>query len=206
MTATNRTNEEWLGSLECQDRQAISDLRDILLRGLRMALSVGMKSCQEPILEDFIQEALVRILNSLNTFQGESRFTTWALRIALNVAYTEFRRARWKDIYLQDLIEPHEDLDRLPLLSDRADTPEQKTTQRNIVAIVQRLIDEELSERQRQALSEVVVHGTPSEEVARRVGTNRNALYKLVYDARKKLRAHVHAETQLSPQDVLDLF
>lgn len=205
-TTNHTTNEEWLSALQCQDRRAIGDLRDILLGGLSIALSVRMDYYQESILEDFVQEALVRILKSLSSFRGESHFTTWAHRIALNVAYSEFRKVRWRNISLQDLIEQDNDMDRLPILSDRAASPEQRITQRNIFDIVQRLINEELSERQRRALSEIVLNGTPYEEAARLMGTNRNALYKLVFDARQKLRVLIHARAQLTPQDVFDLF
>jgi RNA polymerase sigma-70 factor, ECF subfamily len=45
----------------------------------------------------------------------------------------------------------------------------------------------------------------PISEVARRMGTNQNALYKLLHDARRKLKWQMEA-AGLSPQDVLAVF
>ncbi len=67
------------------------------------------------------------------------------------------------------------------------------------------MILEELTERQRQALVAVTINGMPLEEAARCMGTNRNALYKLLHEARKRLKERLVAEG-LSPQDVLAVF
>lgn len=61
---------------------------------------------------------------------------------------------------------------------------------------------EELTDRQRQALVAAEIEGMPLEEVARRMGTNRNALYKLLHDARRRLKRRMIAEG-ISPQDLL---
>ena len=70
---------------------------------------------------------------------------------------------------------------------------------------MQRLISAELTDKQRQALIAVRVQGLPLEEVARRMGTNRNALYKLLHDARQRLKRKMEAEG-LSAEDVLAAF
>ncbi len=64
------------------------------------------------------------------------------------------------------------------------------------------MLQEELTERQRDALMAVMVHGMPMEEVARRMGSNRNALYKLLHDARKRLRSALIARG-ISDDDLL---
>lgn len=205
---TQRTNAEWLTALrEPISEDALTDLRNILLRGLRAALSNRVRSDLEAITEDFAQEALLKILKSLDTFRGESRFTTWAQKIAVHVAFTELRRRRWKDISLQDIIETREGDEYTPaLLTDPGVTPEQKTTQRAMLELVQKLIDEELTERQRTALLAVMQGGMPIGEVAQRLGTNRNALYKLLHDARKRLQRRLQETAGLTPQEVMALF
>ena len=65
-------------------------------------------------------------------------------------------------------------------------------------------IDEELTEKQRRALL-AAMNGMPLEAVADRMNTNRNALYKLLHDARKRLKRRMAAE-MLTPQDVLGAF
>ena len=49
------------------------------------------------------------------------------------------------------------------------------------------------------------VYGVPLEVVAERMGTNRNALYKLLHDARRKLRTQLEAQG-LSLDYVMHLF
>jgi RNA polymerase sigma-70 factor (ECF subfamily) len=136
------------------------------------------------------------------TLRGESRFTTWAQKIAVRVAFSELRRLHWKDISLQDLISQC-DIDLRPVvLADKSVSPEQRTAQRMMLETVQRFIAEGLTERQRQALTATVMQGMSPGEVACQMDTNRNALYKLLYDARQRLKKHVMAEG-LSAQDVL---
>src|SRR3989337_2931484 len=101
-----RTNDEWLADLRGKDQeQALVNLRKILARGLYYALVNRVPANQrDSLVEDFAQDALLKILDNLETFRGESRFTTWAQKIAVRVAFTELRRQRWKDISLEDLL------------------------------------------------------------------------------------------------------
>ena len=62
-----------------------------------------------------------------------------------------------------------------------------------LMGMVHRMIAEEPTERQRQAMTAAVIGGMPLEEVARRMGTNRNALYKLLHDARQRLQKRMMA-------------
>ena len=70
---------------------------------------------------------------------------------------------------------------------------------------LQSVISEELTDKQREVLVATRIHGMPLEEVARRMGTNRNALYKLLHDARKRLKSRLEEEG-LSPEDILAVF
>lgn len=200
-----RTNEEWLAELRGPARdEALADLRAFLVRGLGYALA-NRSGVDDPLLEDFAQDALLKILNALDTFRGESRFTTWAQKIAVNVAFSELRRRRWQDTSLDDLT-AGQSLDFVPdMLVDPSAGPEQQATQRLFVETLGRLIQTELTDRQRQALVAVQIRGMPLAEVARRMGSNRNALYKLLHDARKRLKQKMEDEG-LSPQDVLEAF
>ncbi len=73
-----RTNAEWMDALRDPiDDDALEDLRNILIRGLRATLSSRVDRDLDALSEDFAQDALLKILKSLETFRGESRFTTW---------------------------------------------------------------------------------------------------------------------------------
>ncbi len=203
----DRTNEQWLADLRNPEQsQAISDLRELLLRGLRAALANRIHRNLEDVIEDFVQDGLIKIVDNLDTFRGESRFTTWAQKIAINSAFTELRRRRWQDISLQDMIEDQEGNEFTPaILTDPDATPEEHSTRRAMLTFVQKMIDEELTERQRQAITAVIFNGIPMDEVAGRMNTNRNALYKLIFDARQNLQRKM-TENGFTPQDVLAAF
>ena len=174
----------------------------MLVRGLRVGLG-NYGGGVDANAEDFAQEALIKITGNLDSFRGESRFTTWAHKIAMNVAFTELKRRRWRDVSLQDLFARREGADRGP--ADTQLTPEQLTFRNMVLGELRRMVDEELTDRQREAVVAVLLEGMPVSEVARRMGTNQNALYKLLHDARRKLKRQMEA-AGLSPQEVLAAF
>jgi RNA polymerase sigma-70 factor (ECF subfamily) len=198
-----RVNEEWLADLRGPNPDAaLADLYDLLVRGLRAAFG-GYGGGVEASFGDFAQEALIKITGNLDSFRGESRFTTWAQKIAMNIALTELKRSRWRDVSLQDLLTRHEGADRG--LADNQLSPEQLTYQNMVLGELRRIIDEELTDRQREAVVAVLLEGMPLSEVAKRMGTNQNALYKLLHDARRKLKSEMEA-AGLPPQEVLAAF
>jgi RNA polymerase sigma-70 factor (ECF subfamily) len=201
-----RTNDEWLSDLRGDNQeQAIEDLRRVLKRGLIYALSSRIKTDLENQVEDFVQDSILRILDKMDSFRGESKFTTWAQKVAVRVAFTEMRRQRWKDISIEDLM-PEDSGDFTPLvLSDPSPNPEKRATQTLLLEMIDEMMTSDLTERQRTALVAIMHGGMPLEEVARRMDTNRNALYKLLHDARKQMRNRL-LEKGLTPQEVLGAF
>src|ERR671910_518151 len=154
-----RTNEQWLADLRGPNPDvALADLYDLLVRGLRAALGDGV----EADVGDFAQEALIKITGNLDSFRGESRFTTWAQKIAMNVALTELKRRRWRDVSLQDLFARREGADRGP--ADTQLTPEQLTFQNMVLGELRRIIDEELTDKQREAVVAVILEEMPISE------------------------------------------
>lgn len=208
--ATERTNDQWLHDLRAADHgAAIEVLRQRLVRGLRYALKQRYH-LTEPDLEDFAQEALVKVLANLDTFRGESKFTTWAQKIAIRVAFSELRRKRWENISIQDLAPGDSDRDDrasspLSWLPGATPSPERNVTRQSLRAVLAQLIQEELTDRQREAMVALVFHAMPIEEVARRMDTNRNALYKLMHDARQRLKERLEAQG-LSVDEVMAAF
>ncbi len=174
--AENRDNQAWIDDLKATDKvrdEALGELRLRLVRGLSAALS-GRGGADQAFFEDVTQDSLLKILAALDSFQGKSKFVTWAMTIAVRVAITELRKRRWKDISLE-------------LAVDRAATPDKQSQQKAVLDLLNRLIDDDLSEKQRVALR-AELNGMPQEEIARRTGSNRNAIYKLMHDARQKLK------------------
>ena len=200
---SERTNEQWLADLRGPNPdEALADLYDLLVRGLRAGLgSYGGGAGANA--GDFAQEALIRITGNLDSFRGESRFTTWAQKIAMNVALTELKRRRWRDVSLQELSARREAADREP--ADVQPSPEGLALQNTVLRELRRMVEEELTDRQREAVVAVILEGMPVSEVARRMNTNQNALYKVLHDARKRLKGRMEA-AGISPREALAAF
>jgi RNA polymerase sigma-70 factor (ECF subfamily) len=205
-----RTNEEWLADLRAggdRQAQALEDLRAIILRGLPYAIAGRLdpnSPASEALVEEVIQETLMRVLEYLDTFEGRSQFTTWAHKIAVRAALTELRRVRWREVPLPEMEINDETDASYRELPDRQASPEEQMSRTEMMERVNRVIMEELTEKQRQALS-AIMEGFPLEEAARRIGTNRNALYKMLHDARLRLKKGLEKDG-LTPQEVLSVF
>jgi len=187
-----RSNADWLKDLREEggaQAEALEDLRRYLLRVLPTSLR-RHGAVRDDLLDDVVQDAIIRALDRLDDFEGRSRFTTWVVTIAVRIAMTELRRRRWKDVSLDALtldgtFTPDECVDRLV-------GPETRTAQLAILRAMQEIFDTELSPRQRTAIV-AELRGMPQEEIGRHLGINRNAVYKLGYDARKKLKRGLEA-------------
>ncbi len=209
-----RTNQEWLQALRTEGPEqegALKDLREGILRGLRICLAQRREGLSplrpegaEQLAEDCAQEALLAILKSLDTFRGESRFTTWAHQIALRLALGELRHKRWRDLSL-DPARIGDDLPEWPLTDPAAPDPERRLQQAQVWQIIKRAIEEDLTRRQRSALVAHVFQGMPLDQVAAWLGTTRDAVYKLIHDARKKLKQGLLAR-RLTQEEILGIF
>ncbi len=207
----NRTNAEWLDDLraEANTRDAtLVDLRAAIAAGLPYALS-GWLSPRDPqfdaLAEDVVQETLLKVMAHLDSFQGRSQFTTWVQKIAVRVALTELRRRRWKDVSLDSLM-TEEGEEPVPLAqANTSPDPARAVEQSEMMAMIQRIVAEELTEKQRMAIVAARVNDMPIEEVARQMGMERNALYKLLHDARLRLKKRMEREG-LTPAEVLSAF
>jgi DNA-directed RNA polymerase specialized sigma24 family protein len=78
----------------------VAELREVLRRGLRRALT-GRAAADDGFIEDMTQEGVLKVLGGLTTFRGESRFTTWAITVAVRVAFTELRGMPQAEIAVQ---------------------------------------------------------------------------------------------------------
>jgi RNA polymerase sigma-70 factor, ECF subfamily len=207
-----RDNETWLTDLHAfgdQRDSALADLHAILVRVLPGALARWLSPDTghfDAFLEDVIQETLMRVIDRLDTFEGRSQFTTWVYKIAIRIALNELRHRKWKEVSLESLEEADEPEEmRMERFAASDPHPESALERKDVMALVKRIFDEELTSRQRAAMMAVSVKGVPMEEVARRMGTNRNALYKMMHDARLRLKARLEREG-FRAEELLDMF
>ena len=188
----DRDNQTWLahlGGTGPDQQAALSDLREALLRGLRRALSHRAGAGDE-FLEDVVQDALVRILERLPQFEGRSRFLTWAMSVAIRVAMSELRRRRWKDVSLDEVVAGGGLTPGRVIVDEPG--PDAQWQREAILAAVHEVIRTGLTEKQRSALL-AELRGMSQDEIARQLGSNRNAIYKLTHDARKRLKRGLEA-------------
>lgn len=206
-----RSNAEWLAdlSIESSAREtALADLRAIVATHLPYALS-GWLSPGDPqfdaLAEDVVQETLLKVMAHLGSFEGRSQFTTWVQKIAVRVALTELRHRRWKDVSLDSMMTAEGEPAMPAAAPARATDPARAVMQSEMMAMLERIMAEEMTEKQRMAMMAVRVQGMPIEEVARQMGMERNALYKLLHDARLRLKKRMEREG-LKPEEVLAAF
>jgi RNA polymerase sigma-70 factor (ECF subfamily) len=145
------------------------------------------------------------VLEQLDTFEGRSLFTTWVHKIAIRLALTELRRKRWRDSSLDELTENEDVPPPSGLLADPQASPEASAERSDMFARVRRILEEELTPKQHEALVLLSLQDMPMDEAAKRMKTNRNALYKLLHDARLRLKKRLALEG-LTPQDLLTAF
>lgn len=210
-----RTNEMWLSELldgNPQQAEAFKDLRRYLKRGVMAYLRnrSDLNHLADPELqqmsEDFIQEALLKIQTNLDSFQGKSKFTTWATKIAANHTISELRRAKWRDLSLDTITEAGTSLQEILNLDTAPGTnPDTASERQQVWDTLTDVIENELTERQRQVLISVQVENMPVAKVADLLETNANNIYKLLHDARAKLKRRLQ-DLDLESQYILKLF
>lgn len=190
---TRRNDDEWTRDLASQDaslrNDALSDLCDMLLRGLSTSLSKHGR-VDDAFLEDTVQEASMKILEKLGQFEGRSRFRTWAVTIAVRTAVSQMRKRDWQNVSLESVTASAEFDPQIAV--DSSETVDQASSQWEMLSKLKELIDRELTDRQWTALT-ADLGGMPLPRIAEELGTNTNSLYKLLHDARKKLRYGLEA-------------
>jgi RNA polymerase sigma-70 factor (ECF subfamily) len=180
------TDSEWVLRLRpgAVDRDvAIRELRSYLIRAMRRSLTHRYGGHLD--VEDVAQQAILKILDSLDTFRQQGSFRTWATSIAVRIGISQLRRHYYRDVSL-DATPGSEGLriDVADLSTHASGDTEERV---RVFELLQRLINETLSDRQRLAI-QGTLQGLPIEEIAVRLNSNRNAVYKLVHDARVRLR------------------
>jgi RNA polymerase sigma-70 factor (ECF subfamily) len=189
--------EEWHLDLRAEGTrrdEAVACLHGLLLRAARFEVfrrgnSLPQISAAE--LDDLAQQAAddaaMSVLRRLDDFRGESSFRTWAYKFALLEASVKVRRRAWRD--REVTLEP----EHWENLVHAGPGPDDDVEIAALVEAVREGIRSALTPRQRQVLVATVLEGVPIDVLAERLGSNRNALYKVLHDARRRLRKHVAA-------------
>jgi RNA polymerase sigma-70 factor (ECF subfamily) len=198
-----RTNQAWLQELSASGDQrnaAIEDLRRLLLRAALFSFqhNLGDLANHSPeeihqLAEDCAQEALIAVLDNLPSFRGESKFTTWAYKFAINISLTMARLERWKEVSL-DVLAERASKNGWLLVDESTSHFDRSALDWEIWETIAETIRRELTEKQRFVLTMIVFEEVPMDVVVQRMNSNRNAVYKLLHDARRKLKRKLQAQ------------
>jgi RNA polymerase sigma-70 factor, ECF subfamily len=200
--ALDTVSAEWISALsgDGNEREAgLARLHDLLVRvatrEVRRRETPG--GIGGPELDDLAHQAaadaMLAILAKLHTFRGESRFTTWAYRFVILEVSSKLGRHYWRQHPTASL--DTEDWDRLP--ARFGIDPGEHAEHAEMVAALRVAINETLTAYQRRLFVAVVLNGIPLDAVVARLGLNRNAVYKAVFDARRKIRVFLVANGYL---------
>lgn len=198
---TDEDTATWVSTLSCAGPEhdaAVARLHAMLLRVSRAELSrrASRIALAGPELDDLAHQAAddatMAVLAKLAGFRGESRFTTWAYKFAVFEVSGKLARHTWRR---GGLALDAEQWERLP---DRLGPgPADEALAAELAAAVRRAVDEELTDHQRRLFIAVVVNGVPLDALVAALDTNRNAVYKTVFDARRKIRQYLVAHGYL---------
>jgi RNA polymerase sigma-70 factor (ECF subfamily) len=173
---------DWLGANHPEREMAVEQLRAFLVRGLKAALM--SKGATNEFCEDIAHDSIIKILGKMDTFEGRSKFTTWAMSIAIRTGISAFRRRHFRDVSLDAVTEDGLKFDPADVTQG---SPEDGLDRESILGKLQELIENDLTEKQRTVVR-ALLGGMPVEEIATRTDSNRNAVYKLFHDARQRLK------------------
>jgi RNA polymerase sigma-70 factor (ECF subfamily) len=184
-----------------QREAGLARLHELLLRIARAELQRrnGQFRITGPELDDLAYQAaadaLLAIDLKLGQFRGESRFTTWAYKFVIFEVSAKIGRHFWAHPAVPM---DGEDWDRLP--GRLGPDPAQEAEWRELADAVRRAVDEQLTPRQRKVFVAIVLNGVPLDALVVELGSTRNAIYKTMFDARRKLRADLAANGYLDDQ------
>ena len=198
--------DEWVRALSAagvERERATARLHEMLLRVARAECRRRGPRLQitGPELDDLAYQAaadaVLAIIAKIGEFRGESRFTTWACKFVMFEVSGKIGRHFWRHPAV-----PLEagDWDRLP---DRSGLdPARESEWRDLVRALRRAVEEELTGHQRRVFTAIWVDGVPLDALVAELGSSRNALYKTMFDARRKLRASLVANGYLHENPV----
>ncbi|GIH21643.1 sigma-70 family RNA polymerase sigma factor [Rugosimonospora africana] len=193
----------WVADLQATGavrEDAHARLHDLLLRAARA--EVGRRSGRVRLsgveLDDLAYQAaadaMLAVLGKLAGFRGESRFTTWAYKFVMLEVSAKIGRHFWTRKPTLPLDEA--DWERIPARFGLSS--ENEAEWRELMDAFRHSMEHELNERQRLIFKAIVLDGVPLDTLCVELSTNRNAIYKNLYDARRKLRAALVAKGHLS--------
>ncbi|MFQ5342589.1 MAG: RNA polymerase sigma factor [Anaerolineae bacterium] len=222
---SRRTDQEWLSDLRARGKaqqRAFADLGRYLFTVVynylcqRQAGVVRLQQLDSAELEElargFAQDALQAVWEKLSTYEGRGKLTSWAATIAIRTAAYEIRKPYWRErrMSLPPAYNPDTNPEEWggPNREWQATTdlsPDARLQTAEILDLIETTLQQDLSERQRLAFVAQFIEDRTSDEIAEELNVSRNAVYMLIFEARKKIKRRL-IEAGHTPEDVLRVF
>ena len=197
-------SKAWLDGLQASGAEhdrCIAQLHDLLLRVARHETSRRSTSFRltgpefDDVVNQVADDALMAIKAKFTDFRGESRFTTWAYRFVVFEVSTKVGRHVWRN---RPAAIDDDAWEQIP--DSFGTSPQLAVEQREALAVLRRAIDDDLTDLQRRVFVAIALNQVPMDAFARELGSNRNAVYKSLFDARRKLRSSLAAAGHPRPE------
>jgi RNA polymerase sigma-70 factor (ECF subfamily) len=197
--------QDWVRALRSARRErdaAQARLYDMLLQAARReAQRRWSPAAAEDELSDLARKAataaVLAIASDLGGYSGAARFMTWACKYVIYRLSDEAGRRFWLSS-----APPREELD-WKRLAARPGAPAAASAQwREIRAALGRAVNDELTASQRAVFIAVTFGDLPAEALTSGLGSSRNAIYQALFEARRKVAAHLTAEGILLARDM----
>lgn len=191
----SREDYDWLGGLTATgaaQKDAILRLHQLMLRAARFKLSRMGEASRlgqaraDVIVQSSADEAVVAVLARLSSFEGRSRFTTWAYKFGILHTATAVRREVWSHTDV--------DLSSIPEPASRLGDPVAHVEGLALSEALRRCITQCLTPHQQRILIAITVEGVPIDVIADRLHSTRNTVYKTLHEARRRLREGLIAQ------------
>lgn len=196
----------WLDGLRAtgiERARALDRLQDLLLRAAhaeahrRHHLYPEIDGVElDDLCRQAADDAVVAVTAKLDGYRGASRFTTWAYAFVILEVSVKLRRHAWR----RGPIPTADDDATWDRLAERAGTALARVESAELFRALRQAIAEELTVRQRQVFVAVALNDVEIDVVADQLGSTRGAIYKVLHDARAKLRRRLEREGHLGQE------
>jgi RNA polymerase sigma-70 factor, ECF subfamily len=167
----DEASRDWLNALTAPATRAdaVARLEALLLRAGRFEVARRQSTLPHSAAElDRVARAacaasLAQVLARLDEYE-RGRFSTWAVKFALQQTATRLRELDWQ---------------------------ERQAAEGDLPPSLGRVLDAALSEEQREVFTALSFRGMPIDVLADRLGSTRAAVYDTLHDARRQLREHL---------------
>jgi RNA polymerase sigma-70 factor (ECF subfamily) len=184
--------------------RTLERLHDLLLRAARgearrrrhLYPEIGGAELDD-VCRQAADDAVVAVTGKLDGYRGASRFTTWAYAFAVFEVSTKLRRHAWR----AGRIPTADDDAAWDRLAGGGGAAQAYAESAELLRALRRAVAEELSPRQREVFVAVVLNDVQIDVLAGHLQSTRGAVYKVLHDARRKLRLRLEREGHLERQE-----